>query len=370
MPIQPIKNVKIQKHASIWHMNISDVIFRNRKKRVPVGELALFCRNLSYLLGAGLPVKTALLNLRGKSLGPTLKTVLPHVHKRVMKGDSFSHALKMEEVFPEFMVGYMAVGEKTAQLANVCQKLAHYYEQQSKTRRELFAALIYPAAVLLMMFGVIALAMVSVLPGYARIFAASNVQLPPATEFLLNVSAFLSGNIVLLAWVFGAAVIVLIIFLQTGRGQKLLSHAQLKVPLLRQAVNLHFTQSLSLLLTSGIRLSDAVFLCMDLIQNTLVKKDLNKLSKNLYNGLSFSEALENITYLHPLMRDLARVGEKTGDLSQVMERCVEYFASDYTHNITRVKKLIEPTITIVMGVLIGLVMLAVVLPTFQLASVM
>jgi type II secretory pathway component PulF len=97
---------------------------------------------------------------------------------------------------------------------------------------------------------------------------------------------------------------------------------------------------------------------------------LKDLSKNLHNGLSFSESLESITYINPLLRDLALVGEKTGDMPKIMERCLEYFAADYRHNIARVNSFIEPIITIIMGIVIAFIMLAVVLPTFELASVM
>jgi len=372
MPIKPVQVVRNQSRTKvpIWQMNVSDVIFRHRKRKVPIKDLALFCRKLTYLLAAGLPIKAALPILQGKSLGPVLGAVLPQVHKRVMKGDSFSDALKMEDVFPEFMVGYIAIGEKTAQLAKVCAKLADYYEQQAKTRSELFAALMYPTAVLIMMFGVIILAMVTVLPGYARIFETSNVALPVMTTMLLDASAFLTENIVWLLGGFFAAIIAVAVFVGSRTGKNMLAGAALKISILRQAVNLHLTQALSLLLASGIRLSEAVLLCMDLTGNVRVKKDLQELSKNLSKGLGFSDSLETISYIDPLLCDLARVGEKTGTLDQSMERCLDYFIADYKHSITRMNKLIEPVITLVIGVLIALVMLAVVLPTFELATVM
>ena len=372
MPIKPIQQSQKQPHnnISIWQMSVSDIIFRNRKRKAPIKDLALFCRKLTYLLAAGLPIKAALPTLQGKSLGSVLGSVIPLVHKRVIKGDSFSDALKLEGVFPEFMVGYIAIGEKTGQLAIVCAKLADYYEQQAKTRRELFAALMYPIAVLIMMFGVIILAMVTVLPGYARIFEASNVALPVMTAMLLDISAFLTENILLLAGGFLIMFITGVIFIGSKHGKRLISGVELKIPILRQAVNLHLTQALSLLLASGVRLSEAVLLCMNLTGNVRVKRDLRELSKHLSAGLGFSDSLESIPYIDPLMQDLARVGEKTGDLTQSMERCLDYFVADYKHNIARVNKLIEPIITLVMGILIALVMLAVVLPTFELAAVM
>ncbi|MCL2286388.1 MAG: type II secretion system F family protein [Firmicutes bacterium] len=370
MPIKPIQKPVNQSpgKVSLWQMNISDIIFR-KKRRVPVKDLALFCRKMAYLLASGLQIKAALPIVQGKSLGGLISAALPQIHIRVMKGDSFSDALKMEDIFPEFMVGFIAIGEKTAQLAKVCEKLADYYELQARTRREIIGALIYPIAVLMLMFGVIVLAMVTVLPGYAHMFEMSNAELPVITAILLNASSFFTENIYWLAGGVAAITIAAAVFAGSSRGKSILARAELKIPLLRQAINLHLVQALSLLLGSGIRLSEAVFLSMGITENILVKKDLLTLSIKLSEGHGFSESLEAIHYTDPLLCDLSRVGEKTGDLARSVERCLECLAEDYKHSVIRANKLIEPIITIIMGVLIALVMLAVVLPTFELAMV-
>jgi len=370
MPIIPSKNVNKERNISIWQTSMSDIIFSRGKGKIPLIDLALFCRKLSYLLSSGLPIKTVLPILQGKSLGVTLNVVIPQVHKRVMRGDSFSDALGQEGSFPDFMLGYIAIGEKTGQLSKACEKLADYYEYQAKTRRELIATLVYPIAVLIMMISVIVLAMVTVLPGYARIFEASSIPLPRVTALLLDISAYLARHIIPLVLGIVAIIIFTIIFIKSPAGKSSFALMELKIPILRQAVNLHLTQALSLLLNSGIKLSEAVLLCMGLIGNIRIKRDMEELSSKLSGGMGFSEALENITYIDPLFHDMARVGEQTGELSQSIERCLNYFTADYRHSISRLNKLIEPVITLVMGVLIALVMLAVVLPTFELATVM
>ena len=372
MPILPTQKTKNKTHTrgSIWQTDIQDVFFRNRKRKIPIADLALFCRKAAYLLGAGLTIKAALPILQGQSLGAALNIVIPQVHKNVIKGASLSDALKTATVFPNFMIGYVAIGEKTAQLANVCEKLADYYEQQDQTKKELFAALMYPITVILMMIGVIVLAMATVLPGYASIFDASDIALPAITEILLNASAFLAGNRFLLLGGLVAFIITLAVFVRSGTGKELVSRGQLKIPLLRLGINFHLAQSLSLLLTSGIRVSDAMPLCVNLIDSICVKKDLNELSQNLADGMEFSSSLSRIPYIDPLLRDLASVGEKTGELPQTMEKCHRYFAANYMHSIKRLNKLIEPVITLTMGVLLTLLMLAVVLPTFELATAM
>jgi len=369
MPITPSQSTSTRK-KSIWHTSVSEVLFRNLAKKVPLAELALFCRKLAFLLEAGLIIKDALPILQGQKLGASLDVCLPQVHKSILQGASFTDALKQERIFPAFMVGYIAIGEKTAQLANVCNKLANLYEQNAQVRKQLFAALVYPTAVMLMMFGVAVMAMVMVLPGYARIFDASDISLPAITEVLLRVSAIITGNIFFII-ITAVITIAIIFFAATSKNLKpALAKLELKIPILRQGINFHIAQALSLLLTSGIKISDSVQLCADLINNPCVKADLNNISTELAMGDSFSHALGKIQYIDPLLRDLTQVGEETGALPQTMEKCNNYFAANYLHSITRLNKLVEPIITLTMGILLMLIMLAVVLPTFELATVL
>ena len=346
-------------------MNVTDILFHGRKPRPSSTELALFCRKLSYLLGAGLSLKASFPILQGQSLGPVLGRLLPQIHKRVLEGDNFSEALAQTANFPEFILGYIAIGEKTAQLAKVCERLADYYEEKARAKKELTAAFMYPGMVLLMMLGVIILSMVTVLPGYARIFDASDVSLPAITQMLINISEFAANNVIWLALGL-IALVTLSIFL--AKNKKLISCLQLKIPLVRLGVNLNLAQALSILLSSGIKIEAAVALATDVIDNIYVKKDLQNLSAKLAEGMEFGEALDAISYIEPLLKDLARIGEKTAGLESAMSKCHTCFAADYKHSLNRMNKLIEPIVTLTMGILLAFIMLAVVLPTFELAT--
>lgn len=178
MPISP----KASKHVPLFKRNI---------KRIPMRQLAVFCRKMSFLLDAGIPIKEALQILMEQlKIGDTVS----HLHSRVMQGESFSSALRDARVFPTFMCGYIFIGEKTAQLPYVCKRLAEYYETRATIKEELTAAMIYPIAVSFMMLGIIVLAVTLVLPGYSRIFDASGIELPFFTSALLYFSNFAYEN--------------------------------------------------------------------------------------------------------------------------------------------------------------------------------
>lgn len=370
MPLSPknTTHTKLQPGKNILHTNISDIITPAHERKIPPAELALFCRKLAYMLESGLPMKTALASLHGKSLGTTLNIIVPKVQNKILNGESLSNALNQEGSFPTFMIEYIKIGEKAAKLPIVCEQLASYYEHNAKVKREVTAMLAYPAAIFIMMIAVIVFAMVMILPGYAQIFEASNIALPTATALLLDISAFLAahGLVVLIMTIVLCLAVAL--FFCTHKCASFIALAKLRMPIYRLTVSLHLAQSLSLLLASGVRLSDAVLLCKDLTGNTRVGQDLYNVALQLTDGIAFSDAIATVYYVDALVIDMAVIGEKTGNMPQAMETCATNFILEYNHNITRIKKLIEPIITIVMGILIAFVMMAVILPTFELAT--
>jgi len=368
MPILPreTRHAGDSTSTSFWQRDVTDLF--SSKKSLPTKDLVVFCRKLSFLLNAGLTVKSALVILAGQAEG--ISSAISDVHKQVMQGHSFSHAVSTAGVFPPFMCGYIAIGEATGQLPKVCNQLAGYYERHAQTKQEIKAAMMYPALVTTMMFSVVVFATVFVLPGYTQIFAASDVPLPFITTALLGVSSFLTRHGIFIFAGLLAAVGMLILFLRNNKGRGIWDNMKLKMPLHKQGINLHFVQALSLMLSAGINISPAISLCEDIIQNTRVKKDLSQLSVNLNTGEPFWVSLAQIPYIDPLLTDLARVGEETGHLAQTIEKCHHYFDTNYRQTIRRLNKLIEPIITIIMGILLAIIMLAIVLPTFELATAM
>ncbi|MDR0272262.1 MAG: type II secretion system F family protein [Clostridiales bacterium] len=370
MPISPntkaFSTVKIKRGLSVWNMNVLDLLSLSGRK-ISFRELAFFCRKAAFLLDAGLPVKTALPILAEQSR--IISPVIWNLHSMVMQGESFSHALKDSRVFPPFMCGYVAIGERTAQLPKVLEKLADYYETQAQTQDELTAAIIYPVMVSAMMIIVLLMAVTSVLPNYSRMFSASGVALPRITSALLSISDFVSANTF---EVFGGifiAIFFVIFLFRSANGRKFSSFSKLKIPIGRQKINFNLTQAMTLLLSSGLSVSEAVPMTGEITDNPIVKNDLEKLSAKIDSGASFWEALSEIPYINPLFIGLARVGEDTGKLPETLEKCNSYFETSYRHAIRRLNKLIEPVITLTLGVALATLLIAIIVPAFQLANV-
>ncbi|MCL2371801.1 MAG: type II secretion system F family protein [Defluviitaleaceae bacterium] len=372
MPIVPSAHKKMttaSQNISIWQTDIRDFFSRSGGgQRLPASGVVAFCRKLAFLLGAGLTVKDAMPIIMQQSEGGSSGRVISIIHNEVVGGRSFSAAIEAAGAFPEFMQQYIQVGEKTGQLAKACQQLADYYEQQTKTKSELISTMAYPATVILMMLAVIVLAVTMVLPGYARMFEASGVQLPLITSLLISLSGFFAQNFAMVLLLLATATLLLVLLLR--KNPLTLHSLLLKSTLAKLSVNFHLSQTLTLVLGAGLTVSDALAMCINTIPNKKVQADFCSILTRTTTGHTLWNALSNLPYVDPLLSDMIKIGEETGEIKQTMEKCHAYFAENYSHNLRRISKLIEPTITIFMGFLLVLLILAVVLPTFEMAAIM
>ena len=353
----------------IWHRDISTLFKIKYTPKAPLRELSVFCRKVSFLLGTGIPIKSTLSIVAKELPGQGLRRVMPGLSARVAQGESFASATKATGAFPDFFCGFVSIGEATAKLPQVMEQLADFYDDQAQTKDELTAALIYPIVVTIMMLGVIVLAVTLVLPGYSRIFDATNAPLPALTQGLLRASEFLIANHLLVSAVGLFILCIVVSFMRTQRGREFTATAQLRLPLVRQGVNFRLTQALYLLLSAGLSVSQAIPLAGDVMDNIRVRRDLSMISTQLGMGKAFWEGLSVIRYVDPLLIGLARVGEETGQMTQTMEKCHSYYAQAYKRDIRRLNKLVEPIITLILGVGLGIIVLAVILPMFELATV-
>lgn len=357
---------------SIWNTELSEIVSLG-KRRIPQKELSVFCRKFSIMLDTGESVKQAVLFLAEQASTRAMRDALTQSHSGIMQGKSLSAALAATDAFPVFFCGLCQIGEMSARLPQVMERLATFYEQQARAEDELSAALMYPAAVALMMLAVAVLAVVYVLPGYARVFTATGVELPVITKVLMSVSAALTQHTLEILIVVIVLIAAVTWGMRSAAGRALAARVQLHMPVLRavyrQAVNLRFSQAMSLLLASGQALTDAVPACAEVIDNPQVRRDLVTVATGLKQGRSFWEMLSGFAYFDPMLWRMVQVGEETGRLPQTMSRCRDYFEQEYISLIRKLNKLVEPVITLVLGVGLGLMMLAVILPTFALTNI-
>jgi len=355
--------------VSIWHRDINSLTKTGYTPKAPFRELSVFSRKLSFLLDAGVSIKAALSIVSEQLHGRVLRRLLPGLTTRVEQGESFSNAISATGAFPAFFHGFVGIGESTATLPQVMEQLADFYDNRAQTRDELTAALLYPIIVSIMMLGAMVLAVTFVLPGYSRIFAATDTPLPTLTRGLMHASEFMAANAVLVAIAFFTIPVGTIFIAKSKQGRETLAALELRIPFMRLGINFRLTQALHLLLSAGLPVSQALPLAEDVISNIRVRRDLSKISAQMSAGKPFWETLAALPYIDPLLIGFAKVGEEAGRMPQTMEKCQAYYSQSYSRALKRLNKLVEPIITLVLGVGLGIIMLAVILPTFELATV-
>ncbi len=352
--------------APFWQKDLFEYLPGWSERPLPLRDIAVICRKLSFMLDAGVSAENALGLLAGQSSG-RVKSAVTSVLGSVTRGDGFSAALGSAGVFPKLLCRLVKMGEAAGCLPEVILQAADYYEHRAATENELAGAMVYPLLVGVLMLAVIVMAVTFVLPSYARVFAASGAELPLITQVLLNVSGFFAAYWPVIFIVLSALVLTLAFYFKNS-GRALAHGILLRLPLYKKFVNARLAQALSLTLAARQNLTEALPICADIFNNLKVKRDLARALAELSSGVPFHEALGKIKYIDVLLIDMIKVGEETGMLRRTVFKCRAYFDGAYTAGIKSLNKLAEPILTIFLGAVLGALMLAIILPTFRLAD--
>jgi len=214
------------------------------------------------------------------------------------------------------------------------------------------------------------MAITFVLPGYSSIFAATDTPLPALTYGLIRFSGFITSNAVFVVVGLITFPFIVYMLLRSRHGREMVAAIELCLPLARLGINFRLTQALYLLLSAGLPVSQALPFTEDIMSNVQVRRDISKISAQMGAGKPFWENLDKVKYIDSLLVGMVRVGEETGSLPETIEKSQIYYLREYKQSLRRLNKLVEPIITLVLGIGLGVIMLAVILPTFELATIM
>lgn len=342
-----------------------------RDKAASLDSLAPLCRQISFMLSAGVGLRSAMTVLvenpsKNKGEQISLRAVL----EGIMGGDSLSDSFEGTGYFPALMCSMCRIGEISDSLPRAMELLADYYEESSRSRDEIKSILLYPILVMIMTFAMVLIAVLFVLPIYATMFEASDEPLPALTQGMLWV-----GDLLMTRWwlVLPAGVLLVTaptyFFRRTVVGRGWLDCALLFVPPYRQMVNLHIVQALSLLLQSGQPLADSVLAVSGIITNKRVAHSLQQVAAGLQQGAAFWILLGGVPAIDPVVASMAKVGEETGDMGKSFEYADSYSRHRFQQLSRRLKTLIEPVMTVVVGLILALVMTAIITPAFAMTEV-
>ena len=345
-----------------------------RRLRVPKQEIADMTAQLAIMTQSGLDLSSALSSLAAQCERPALATVLRDINDLVHSGNTLSESLKMyPEVFDGAYVATVAAAEASGRMAEVLKQLAAMQRRELRLRQSIKGLLTYPILLTVISGSVIGILVVFVLPRFATIFAQYEVALPIVTRFMLGLSTELKSRWWLWLPLVGAAIAAGIAWRATTQGRRSIDGMLLSMfgvsSVTRPLLIGRTCSLLGLLLQSGVPLLDALRLCRQAVANLVYKDLLGDIADNVINGRGMGAALLEAEIVPVSAREMLVTGERTGNLVEVSQLLGVYYEEEAENRMKQAVRLLEPLITVVMGLIVAVVVLSVMLPIFDLSTV-
>lgn len=344
-------------------------------RRIPPTELSLLTRQLSSLLGAGVQLVDALATLADQATRPVTKRLLSQVRERVREGTSLGDALAVHpETFSDLYVGMVHAGEAAGALETVLNRVADFSESQAEFKAKVTHALTYPIIMICVGSAIMFFLMSYVVPQVATIFQQSNAALPLPTLILIGMSNFIAGYWVLLVLLIAATIAAVMYGLSTKRGRRLYDTWLLRLPYIGGTVTrvlcARFSRTLATMLQSGVQLLPALASVKHVVTNGLLADAVEESRTSIREGHGMTHPLAQSKLFPPLLIEMIRVGERTGELESMLERVADTYEREVERSLSQLTTLLEPLMTLAMAGIILFMMLAILLPIFQLNQLM
>jgi type IV pilus assembly protein PilC len=379
--------VSIQLHASTNGSNRTGVgalgglandvtnAVRYMGRQVQPGSVALFARQLATMISAGLPLVRAMRSIARDHYDRHLAEVLQAVGDNVQKGESLGMALgRHPQVFDEVFVSLVHTGEASGTLDQVMDHTANYLERAEVLRLKVEAALRYPIFVLTFA-GLVFLAMIlKIVPMFSAIYARFRVELPLPTRVLLSISQFATHNLLLFMLLSALAWVLAWTWARSEGGRFALDRLKLNLPLFGPLIAMYavtkFSRTLGILVGSGTQILTALKVMRPVPGNKVLERGIDEVREQVEMGVSLSRALGDCGVFPDMLVQMAGTGEETGKLDHMLMRTADFYEQRVTAKVEGLSSLVEPIAIVVLGIVIGVMLMALYLPIFNLGQAM
>lgn len=347
----------------------------SKRKRINLKELAIFTRQSSAMLAAGVSIIETLDDLSSQTSNRYFSDVLKGIRRDIQEGNNFSKALsKYPRVFYPLYVALITSGEESGNLAEVMAEIAGNLEDQIVLRSKIRQALSYPAVVILFFVAVVSFVFLFLLPKFNEIFQDFGAALPKYTLIVLGISNFLVSAlpfILLGLFLFG---IFLSFLAKTPSGRESIDMAKLRIPVfgeLMLKVSLsRFAGSLATLLSGGVPIVSALDIVSKTAGNRVVEKTVQNVRDGVIKGSLVGKEMKKHRIFPVILVRMVTVGEETGRMEDMLKRTARFFRDEVDATLSILASIIEPVLIIGLGVIVGSVVIAIYLPIFNMAAAM
>lgn len=336
-------------------------------------DLVIFTRQFATMVDAGLPIVRAIGILAENSESKVMKKALFAIKEDVETGKTLGDSLASQnKVFDELFVNMIRAGEDGGILDTILDRLATQIEKTTKLKREVKTAMIYPAVVVSAAVIVTTVLLVFVIPTFAEMFLGMGGELPLPTQIVINMSNFMVNYWYLILGTAGAAITFFIKSLKTKRGKEIIHPIFLRLPvfgdIIRKVAVARFSRTLGTMLSSGVPILDALYICSKTAGNYVVERDVQSTRVAISEGKSIIEPLADSDVFPKMVTSMIGVGESTGELDAMLSKIADFYEDEVDNAVGAMKQLIEPLMILMLGVIIGGLVISMYLPIFKMGS--
>lgn len=335
------------------------------KRKFNDKELCLIFKELYFLLNAGVKIDSSF-NILKNQFNKEKKKAIELINESLLSGESLSDSFKQTNMFSDFVVNLLSVGENSSNLELIFRKLSEYYFNKLDFRKKIINALSYPILLIFVSIIVVNFLMINVIPSFVDIFSSSNVELPKFTKILIVISSFISKNILFLTLC--SLIICLVIFVYFTRNKNKLHKLYLKSKYYKKIYANRFVFNMYLLLSSGLVVEEALSIIIKMQNNLELKNKIKYVLQSLKSGESLVDSFREINIFDEIFLSLVYVGEESSNLVTVFNSLNEFYSEELENYNKRFLELIGPILIIILSIIVGFIVISIALPIFDLVN--
>lgn len=342
--------------------------------KVGMRDIAIFCRQFATMISAGLTVVSSLDILYRQTGKKKLKQVIKDTLEQVQKGKILSESMAEHKEFPQLLINMVEAGEASGQLDRILDRMAVYYEKENNLRQKVKSAMSYPSVVSAVAICVVAFLVTKVLPTFSSMYSSFNAQLPMPTRLLLAVSYGISHYWMIIL----ISIVSLAYFVRwyssSKKGRYVYHKFKLEIPVFgkieKKIITARFARTLSILLSSGIPVIQAMDIVGKAITNAVIENGIEKCKECMKRGIGVAKPLLTVGIFPEMLIQMINVGEESGSLDSMLQKTADYYDEEVDACVSSLTTLIEPFIIVLLAIVVGFIIIGMVIPMFDMYKYM
>lgn len=348
-------------------------LFQRFQNKITMKDRIVFTRQFATLIGAGLPLSNSLRTVIEQTESKPMQKVVESILVDVEAGKTLTQACeKYPDVFNKVYIALLRAGEASGSLDLSLKRLAQQQEKDNAMISKIRGALIYPAIILMVIIAVLIFMVLMIVPQVQSLYKDIGRDLPWATGVLVSFANFLVASWWLVTIVMGVSIYFLIQFRKTTTGIEWAALAKLNVPLFKRMFwrlyNARFARTASNLMSAGVSIQDTLQISSEAMNNVVLEKEIKEVSEKVKQGKTLSSSLKNLSYILPLVPQMASIGEESGKIDEMLAKAAQVYEDELEEQIRTISTLIEPVLMVVMAVMVGFIIVAVLFPIYAIVN--